>query len=591
MSLENNLTNIISDLVGTRGNNNTEEIASDKKIKEIELNILRYLVEKDKVISTVIPIIEEAIENMNNSVLKLIDSESDETATIGKIFTNKILELSNKYIEYIKQYHPTISKKINKIINSKETKETIIKANEILARLLQADMRELTPNDNITPDNTIIIHCHGDAETEKLFLLPKDNRLITYQPIGYTGYSTKAKKIILQSKKINPLAFLEDVTHTQHDYFEGYTKPHIWEATEENGRVFNFDYLLSFTYNNENMRPFGFYACNDETREMKLAEELFDKAEHWKQRNKKIIFKKGDILIPVTSGHYHMLGNVRVTEIIGNGINIEVERIGEKSILGKPIKFNPGTDYKNKYLNVTQLGLFPDIPKSKYNGTGEGFLENPNNKEIKANPAYQVFIKKYNPKGIITSFTTEKCLNQNIPLSDIVFFITNYTTFENIGLLLCKPTNNKIKQKIADLYGKPLERTQTQNNINNNNTTVGTYEPNKTLRLFHENKLKDNKDYETITLNKLIRAECARRDLERANVNSSSGENDYNSSSGENDYNSNSSEEGGPIARAGGQSSEEYSFPLPQSGNQQNTTKTLKKKNRRIKWKKQSIRY
>ena len=178
MSLENNLTNIISDLVGTRGNNNTEEIASDKKIKEIELNILRYLVEKDTVISTVISNIEQEIENMNNSVLKLIDSESDETATIGEIFPNKILELSNKYIEYIKQYHPTISKKINKIINSKETKEIIIKANEILARLLQADMRELTPNDNITPDNTIIIHCHGDAETEKLFLLTKDNRLI-----------------------------------------------------------------------------------------------------------------------------------------------------------------------------------------------------------------------------------------------------------------------------------------------------------------------------------------------------------------------------------------------------------------------------
>lgn len=160
MSLENNLTQIISDLVATRGNNNTEELASDKKIREIELNILRYLIKKDDVISKVIPKIKQEIEKMNASVLRLIDSESEKPTTIGKIFPNKILELSNKYIEFIKKYHPTISNRIREIINSEDTKKIIIKSNEMLARALQEEMRVLTPNENITPDNTIIIHCH-----------------------------------------------------------------------------------------------------------------------------------------------------------------------------------------------------------------------------------------------------------------------------------------------------------------------------------------------------------------------------------------------------------------------------------------------
>ena len=184
-----------------------------------------------------------------------------------------------------------------KYVNGTYNYKISTKANEILINSLTSEMRTLDDHPDINPENTVLIHCHGSINTN-LYLLPPNNRLITYQPIGNPGYSTHAKHLILHSKRINPLLYLEDKTHTTKSHFKGYTRPHIWEPNEEGNRVFNFDYELNFTLNRTGtMRQFGFYTCLDEDREMKLSHEVMDKIENWNEKNLNVKFEVGDILI------------------------------------------------------------------------------------------------------------------------------------------------------------------------------------------------------------------------------------------------------------------------------------------------------
>ena len=55
-----------------------------------------------------------------------------------------------------------------------------------------------------------------------------------------THSTSPLKNLIFHSKEINPLLYLEDITHTKSEHSKGYTRPHIWEP-KEGKKVFNFE--------------------------------------------------------------------------------------------------------------------------------------------------------------------------------------------------------------------------------------------------------------------------------------------------------------------------------------------------------------
>lgn len=240
--------------------------------------------------------IQEFEQYVKNNIFNFVNSEYSDTLS-----PNELTILAENSLDHPRNSKPEEADILKHYINKKlYTLNNLLcrRANEMLVTRLTSEMRKLKSYPKINSSNTILIHCHGSDKDGQLFLLPSNNRLITYQPMGYPAYSSHLKNLIFHSKEINPLLYLEDITHTKFKHFKGYTRPHIWEPNKEGKKVFNFDYKLDFALNRSGiMRQFGFYTCKDDKRQMKTSHEIMDNIKSWNSKNDKIYFKIGDLLI------------------------------------------------------------------------------------------------------------------------------------------------------------------------------------------------------------------------------------------------------------------------------------------------------
>ena len=366
---------------------------------------------------------------------------------ISRMVDDTIIKCNIDHQEYLDEF---LFKKIKHL-----KKPLQIKAIELLVKKLNEKEFKLQPQPEITSENTVVIRCHSDVKTDKLFLIPIKNRLITYQPIGNSGYSNIKKKLIVSAKKINPLQYLENYTWKYQYESKGYTRPHIWQE-KDGKRVYNFDYNLEFTmdkYDATNemkatySRGWGLYDCNSD-RHFDISEKIYNNTHGWIHLQKDMEFNIGDLLSPAFNEKekkcIYEIKQINVSNVIIESLN-DIPKYCEYKTL-----IITDEEIKKNYINITKHKNFIFIPERRFKfKTGKNVnnakLEDIKDDKNKSLSIYNEFMEIYNKEGknLIKDFVKYHVLERKIQLSFLCFFIYNYTTFTNIGLSGCKNTTSE----------------------------------------------------------------------------------------------------------------------------------------------------
>ena len=302
--------------------------------------------------------------------------------------------------------------------------------------------QEYIKRDDIESTNTVYINCHG-SKPEDYFIVPKDVKIITYQPINENSPTNKFGMYVENNCKQNPLMYwppkgliaCNESMECEVIGGKKYTKPiepHIFESKEGKRLVFP-NYKLSFTFNfddtiNENTRidSFGIYLCNDVGDTTLKVKDLIESntVKKLKEDYKDIIHEKNDsIMVTDYSAHTEK-------SKFGNSFRIVVIKQNSKDIIytiaWRDFQNNVGDNSlklkETQFLNLTKCEVFRKINEDKYTKETNNFKD-------------KLLLKTPQPQFSNRCINHSKCGSKGLPQFSVTHYTLNNT---NIKTKLCK---------------------------------------------------------------------------------------------------------------------------------------------------------